>query len=300
MEYRRRRKRRSRSAGNGGFEIAVKLLVLIVIFLATAKLLANAGVGSALKEKMTRTLVSGCTGSKTGDIFMATNIPDSYSKNTESPSPAPTGKKADIELKGIDIYMIQMGFYESDEECTAAAAELKQMGAAGFILNDNGSLRLIASAYSDRASAESVAERLKNEGYECLIYEKRFNGVDLELTASEERCEEIERAMELCYEIPKELDDLAIDNDKNSREAEYVMSRLAVLRGKVREAAENIGSDAKLNGMLSRVESCLRTYLQLIGDAAGSEAGAALSSELKNIRIASALSYGKLLKDLGE
>ena len=304
MEYRRRkkavrarRKRRSSSAGSGS---ALRAIILLGIFGAAVFLFLKTGSDKKLEQVYARNLLSSCL-RDSREVPSVTEPPAIPSASPEpSPAPLPTGETARVELPGIGVHMLQMGFYSDESECRATAQKLREQGAAGYVYDDNGSLRLIAAAYSDKASAESVLERLTAEGVQCTVFSLERSGAELMITASEERLAPIRTAFGLCAEAVDQLDELAIDFDAENRSVEYGLEVLSELRLNVFNAKAGIDDIARSNGMLTFVCDYFDGLTGLISEAAQKTASkTAFASALKTLRIGSALLYIQLLENIG-
>lgn len=308
MEYRRRRSGRKRQAGrrnNGGGTGmgAVRAFILLLIFGAAAYLLLAAGAGRKLRDIGSFTLPSSC-GGKTESPSPLPNETEKVNSplpETAAPTAAPTGETASVKLPGIDIYMLQLGVYNSFEECEKAAESIKKRGAAGYVYEDNGVYRLIAAAYSDEASAASVKERLTGEGISCAVIRLSYTGAELLITAHVERLTPIRTAFAFAYEIVSELEETALDFDENGRSIDYALGVLKEIERNANSARSGITDPAIVNSVLERlssyytdIEEAAKMFSSGLGDRAE------CSSALKYLRIYAALSYAKLLSEIGE
>ncbi|MBO4563282.1 MAG: hypothetical protein J5772_06700 [Clostridia bacterium] len=299
MEIRRRRRSsaRRRNASGG----ALRAFVLLVLFGAAVYLLLGSGAGQRLKESMAYSLIDSCRG-KLASTPVPT-VPGGISQimtDTPSPTVAPTGETASVSLPALEVYMLQMGIFDDAESCAPYAEALKARGAAGLVYDDSGSLRLIAAAYSDEASAESVRARLADEGHPCTVFKLTRSGVELLITASEDRLLPVRTAFGYSYDLVAELDALALDFDAETRSIEYGQGLLAEIRLNAQNAASGIADAAELNTMLSHVSGYYSDIIGFIREAASSSASRTeFSSALKELRIKAALRYAELLGDIG-
>ena len=302
MEYRRRRYRRSseKTAGGG---TALQAFVLLLIFGAIIYAVFGTGLGKKLKDEYAVSLYDKLTG-KT-EVTPPPSLVTDGAIVTEAPTPAPTavptGESYSLSLPELNVFMLQMGVYQTAEEAAKKAAELISLGAAGYLYDDQGSLRLIAAAYSDEASAESVRSRLTEEGYACSVFKLSRKGVDLIITAAPERLLPVRTAFALASDVVSQLDELSIDFDANGRSAEYGLSVLAEIRDNLRSAQSGISGAAEQNPMLALVNECLTDYQELVTETmTGAGTGASFASALKTLRIKAALRYSGLLQSIGE
>ena len=294
METRRRRTRRD----GGGF---IRAFILLSVFCAILYLVFGMGLGKKIRENFSVSLLDKMLG-RSEPTPLPTVLPTACPTldPTAPPTAAPTGETVEVSLPETDIYMLQMGVYSDMESAVAPAQAMKAMGAAGYIMNDNGSYRLIAAAYSDGESAESVRKRLSDEGFGCTVVHLNCSSVDLIITASEERLAPVRSAFSLASELITQLDELAVDFDAESRTVEQGLILLGELRSNAANAALGISDMAGQNELLSYVSVYYADILNLMSEAsASSEGRTAFSSALKALRIKAALRYVALSQLIG-
>ena len=300
MEYRRRRNTVRTQRGEDSSGGAFRALILILVFGAAAYLLIGAGLGKRLKERFSFSLPESCGG------VMATPLPSARPEASQeayesfAPSPSPAAPSAEVSLPPIDIYMIQMGIFDSYENCAAAAETVKALGAAGCVYVDNGSYRLILSAYSDADSAENVRRKLLDEGRQTSIYKQSFGGVELRITAPEEKLAPIRTAFSLAFDTISQLDELAIDLDAKQMTTEEGMSVISEIRTNVKSVRDSIREEKDADRMLAYLDSYYSDLNGLIGECASSAYDKiAFSSAVKELRVKASLRYSRLLGEIG-
>lgn len=290
MRYLRKRKK---SSGAGGF---IRAAVIALVFGAALYLIFGTGVLKRVKDNWSLSLLDRILGKGSPSPTLSSEGPAS-----PVPTPAPTGETAEIKLPAIEIYMLQTGVFESRESAREKAESLRAMGAAGYVYDDSGSFRLIAAAYSDEASAQSVRDRLIAEGVECGIYKVTGKEVGLIVTASPERLLPIRTAFGLVSDISAQLDELAIDFDANARGTDHGLAVLTEIQTNIASAALGLKGMTEQNAMLEKLSVCLNDMSSLVSEAASrSSTRAEFSSSLKTLRIRAALLYRGLLESMGE
>lgn len=298
MEYRKRRnRRRPNPEGNGG--TLLRALILVIIFGASIWLIFGTNAGERIKNGGAKSLIDSCRDRRAAAPSASPLLIPSE-KPTPAPTVSPTGETCEVKLPGIEIHMIEMGIYSDSAVCAARAEELRSMGAAGYVFNDGGSLRLIASAYSDKASAESVIERLRSEGYECSLHSVQTNGVELLITAQHERLLPIRTAFDTAYETVTALDELAIDFDKNQRTTEYGLGIINEINTNLLTSSSAIAAQSAQNPMLAVLSGYYSDLIRL-AEAARENVSSrtAFSSYLKAFRTEASLRYLLLLGEIG-
>ena len=300
MEYRRRRTAAGRRKNkDSGSPVFLQTVVILLVFGALAYMLLGTGLGKKLKDRYAVSLYDSIKTRISG-----TPAPTVPPIATQAPSPAPTvvptGETSELSLPGIEVIMLQMGVFTDMTSAYDRAAAMKAMGGAGYLYDDGGTIRLIAAAYADDASAESVRERLIGEGYEAGVYRVSQKGVDLMITASPERLLPIRTAFSLAGEIVSELDSLSLTFDADTKSVEYGMTVLSEIKANIENAAAGIGPTADSSDMLFLVREYYTDVLSLINEAlASSSERTAFSSSVKLLRIRTSLRYVSLLRSIG-
>ncbi|MBO4384007.1 MAG: SPOR domain-containing protein [Clostridia bacterium] len=296
MEYRRRAyKRTSRSRGQSSGAGFIQAVILLLVFGALGYMIFGTGLGKTLRDRYAVSLYDRLTGkSDPAPSPASTAIP------TAAPSPVPTGETLRISLPAVEAYFLQVGIYDDREIASRLAEGMKALGAAGYVYDDGGSLRLLAAAYSDEASAESVRSRLLTEGYDMSVFRFYRSGVDLLVTAGSGMLVPIKTAFLLSSDMIEQLDELAIDFDAGQRSTEYGLGVLSEISTNAANARAGIAGAADKSRMLSYLIAYLDDIRSMIDEASSNSGGrAAFSSALKTIRIRAAVRYAELLKSIG-
>ncbi|MCR5612035.1 MAG: SPOR domain-containing protein [Clostridiales bacterium] len=300
MEYGRRRKKRTGYArGQGSGSGFIQAVILLLVFGALGYMIFGTGLGTKLRDRYAVSLYDRLKG-HTQSTQAPGNFPTVTSVPTEAPSPVPTGETLRISLPAVEAYMLQMGIFSDAESALKLADSLKAMGAAGYIYDDGGSLRLIAAAYGDEASAESVRARLASEGYETSVFRFSRSGVDLLVTAGSGMLVPIKTAFALSSDILKQLDELAIDFDASGRSVEYGLGVLSEMRTNAANACAGIAEAKDRSRMLSYLSVYLNDISSMLTEASQNASDrTAFASSLKAVRIKAAVRYADLLSNIG-
>lgn len=302
MEYRRRRSHGKRQTGTGSG--ALRAVLLLLIFGAAAYLILGTDAGRRIKEGYAASIIGSCLGAPSTSpmptAIIGTAAPTfGTPEAAPAPTPTPAGETVQINMPGVEIYMIQMGCYNTEAECLPAAETLRSLGAAGYVYNDGGALRLIAAAFSDRDSADGVRDRLIEQGHESTVFELKHESVDLLVTADHETVLPIRTAFSFAGECADQLDELSVDFDVNSRSVEYALGVLSELRINAENASAGIEVAAVGSETLSLTEAFYGDLREYINETAGSSGSRMeFSSSLKELRIKAALRYAYLLDEI--
>ena len=277
----------------------LRALILVIVFGASLYLILGTNVGERIKSGYAVSLIESCRGRKEAAVPSPTPILLPEATETPAPTASPTGETANVKLPGIEINMIEMGVYSDAALCEAKAKELKSMGAAGYVFNDGGSLRLIVSAYSDKASAQSVADRLNTEGWDCSVHTVSCGAAELMITATPERLLPIKTAFSMAAETIAALDELALDFDASGRTVEYGEALLGEIKANMISSRQGIEPSAEHNAMLSLLCSYYSDLIDMTVKGASAADRTAYSSFLKSLRVEASLRYVMLIGELG-
>ena len=301
MEYRRRS---SRTRGNaGGSSGAGRALILLLIFGAVVYLIVGTGVGRKLKDGYAVSLIESCRGrlapaASEAPSAPATAEPTPYGSPL-TVAPSPSGEALQADLPGLELYMLQYGFYEDEQLCAQAAQPLKELGAAGYCFNDGDDFRLILAAFTDESSAMSVRQAIGLQGYECTVYRISKEGVSLLITASKELIEPISRGFMYARELVTELRDVSIGFDSESTETEEGLKKLEALRARAASVDAGIRAFEGTSGAIGILHSYYSDVLEMLDETlenTGSKVR--FSSGLKNVFIGTALRYCCMLDNI--
>ncbi len=268
MEYRRRRRcsRRRRYANSSGSAISV--FIILILTGALIYMLCATSIGTWLAERVFAPMFKG--GAHAADPTM---LPGIY---TAPPSPPDSStlepKSIDATAHGLDMYLLQMGVFTSEENAKSLVDSLISMGAAGYALNDGDVVRVIASGYNSEESASNVCARLVGQGYECTVYNLKADAVQMRITASDSRIDHIRGALQLTYSLIEQLNNEVISFDADERSADYALAVAAEILSNINNAAlsiDNLTSDSEmikaLHDYLTEVSSELERFISDCG-----------------------------------
>ncbi len=297
-------RRRTRSAGDNGQGL-LSILLPLAAFGAVFYIVAFTSFGDRLTEKASGMMPAGCT-SGTAILTSApegTDAPMSTSLAETLPSAVSTEDKnarsVKVALPRLSIYMLQMGVYSSEENALEQSQLLKNMGAAGYVYNDNGSYRVIAAAFEAEQDAKSVRDRLEKDGYAVTVFPVTCSGAELLITAEQDKLVPIETAFAYASDIIGLLDKSAVDFDAEVRSVEYALTVLKEMRINAVNCSAGIYDCAQTNELLLYLYNYLNDITGLIGELTDGEyERTEFSSAYKSLRIRAALRYDHLLKQI--
>lgn len=268
MEYRRRRKRSKRRRYANSSGNAISVFVILILAGALIYMLCATSIGTWLAEHVFAPIFKG--GANDAN---PTDFSEAY---TAPPSPTADSalepKSINAAAQGLDMYLLQMGVFTSEENAESLVDSLISMGAAGYALNDGDVVRVIASGYNSKESANNVCARLIGQGYECTVYNLKADAVQMRITASDSRVEHINGALALAYSLIEQLSNEVINFDADERGTDYALAVAAEILSNTKSAAQsidNLTSESEmlkaLHGYLTEVSGELESFISGCG-----------------------------------
>lgn len=214
-------------------------------------------------------------------------------KTPDAQSPSEPAQKSDtVLLPALTCHTLQMGIYADRANADAQAAELKKLGAGGYIVEDGGRFRVLAAGYMDADSLKSVRTQLAADGFDSAGYLIETRACKLRVSASEASLAALTDAVAFLYALPQELSELSITFDKKQQSVVVGRSALSLLEAEAegkRTAFETLPIDAGTPELYAVEKALLAMHERFTEALADPDAGvAAFSSSLKYTQLASA------------
>lgn len=293
MEYIKRRKKytqRKKSAGAGRF-------VVVMLFCAAAVYLISASAaGTWLAENMIAPVFSGIEETLSGKIR-----PNDAGK-AESVSHADDGltEQEEITLPALSCYMLQMGVYSEYENAVAQAQALQTRGAGGYILEDFGRHRVIASGYDTLEKLDSVRQQLNEDGIETAKYEIHIPEMVFRVTANKKQINALSESFSALEQAQGELELFAAEFDRSGMSVEEGRAAAKEILAPLEEKRPHFSSNQEQGTILSKVLSCYDNSAAAIALLAESECERTVdfSSKIKYTHLQVTHEYAKLIENL--
>lgn len=207
----------------------------------------------------------------------------------------------EIALEPLTLWCVRFGGYDTAEAARVEAARFTARGAAGYVLEADGTYLLLGAGYAQKAEAERVSERLAAEaGIEGGVVSREAGAVRLRITAEEGQIEEVVAVDAALRQYTEQMASLALRLDRaeiRSDAARTVLTVLAAqLRERLRVLKEIPGEDAVFRGLTAEAEALAAALEVLAHENAAPEA--ALSGKIKYAYIAARLGYIDFLRGL--
>lgn len=228
-------------------------------------------------------------------------LPVMAQANEPLPAASPATEKIVFDLPGTSWYLLQMGAYADPEEAHAQALSIQNMGAGGYIFEDEqGYSRVFAAAYRDQESLLQVQQQVRNSGYENTAYSIHPDGIQVTLTGQSADAQRLKTAMETIQGAPGSLTDFSLkydENDLTPSQAIQFMNELSVSLSAARQSITGVREMtpmAQLDEYAAWIMDSISTFLAKSDTMNKIECGAAL----KHFQIESILKYNILIKDI--
>ncbi len=269
MEYRRRRKRRNHRTGIYGnyysrntskSEEGSGIFGAVLIIILTAGLIYIL-IGTSVGTLITQSLLKSCNNA---DSPSPTVSP--YSDNLVSLNPE-TSISEEITFPSIKMFSLQMGVYSDSSTASGLVSSLKSLGAAGYVLETNNGYKVFASCYDTEAAAQSVCDRLRNQGYDCMLTPIECDEVVIKIDVGQSSLDKIKTACEYAHTITVNLYKEVINFDSEERSVEYghaiideMITNINTVRNSISDSTDNSGILLALNNYYMRLESYMTSF----------------------------------------
>jgi len=237
MRYSRLRKKRTTPRYASVF---ITIIVIVTIFyFSTATMMGNWVAKNIVSPLVNRLeSVGNPLDEDNSDSDSINDNEATESKDSENGNSTETNKITEsMDMSGFTIYAIQMGAFNSEDNAKTEAENVKAKKGAGYIIKDK-LFRVLASAYRSQEDAQNVKEQLKDQGIDSQIYPLNINGVNIQITAGEEKVKNIKNAFEKWVDLGNEIGDLSIDFDRNEMQVSTATKQLS----KVKDDMESIST----------------------------------------------------------
>jgi hypothetical protein len=128
------------------------------------------------------------------------------------------------------IYAVELNNFDNIQQANDTSEGYKEQLAAGYVLNDNGTYRILASMYQTRSNAESVVENLKENDINGAIIPIKLPALYLNLTLNKEEVDKVKQIMKTWYDAYVALYDLSVKLDKGEITVEQSQVELEQLK----------------------------------------------------------------------
>ncbi len=289
--------RRRRASGRG--YTGKSVLFILLCCALTVFLLSTSYLGDKLVDQYITPAFAKIMGKRVA--AEPSNLPAMAQVRESAPSESPAVEKIVFELPETSWYLLQMGAYADPEEANAQAILIQNMGAAGYIYEDEqGFSRVFAAAYRDQESLLQVQQQVRSSGYENTAYSIHPDGIQVTLSGQSADARGLKAAMETIQNIPGTLTDFALEYDEkdlSTTQAIQFMNDLSISLSAARQSFKGQAESApavQMDEYAAWIMDSISTFLAKSDTMNKIECGAAI----KHFQIESILKYNILIKDI--
>ncbi len=283
MEFRRVH-RFSRHRRKRGFSPALVLVCLV--FLTIVYGVGVSKLGTWLASSVVAPLIRASESSEIAQTPESLDVtPETSGEDVES---------RQFTLPSLHCYAVQIGVFSEEANAQAQAAQLQLLGAAGYILSDNGQYRVLAAGYPEKTDMEQVRSRLESDGIDSRSHEILTDGLRMMASGTAGELQSLESALAFCASLPEKLSALSVTFDRDSLSVTAGIDALSpIMEESGRHAALQSSFGAATAEMLSPVWIYLdeaRLGMESLGELTPDDT-VVFSSRLKRLYLEIVLSY---------
>lgn len=139
---------------------------------------------------------------------------------TEADNQGDTARQSrELSLSAHTLYALQLGAFTQEDAARQLAQEFSARGAAGYVLCDGGTYRVLAAAYPTRAEAQAVQTRLSGQNISTYIHPCVQEAVSLRAGGQGRQVAAVEEALRYLDGLGGKLHTLSSSLDSRERSA---------------------------------------------------------------------------------
>ena len=279
-------------ANNSGKMITIILCLCII---ASAIWAATSDVaGGYISEKIFKPLFS-----KTEDLTTAPtteSTPVVIDDSSQSSSNMVTVK---LDYNARTIYAVQIGAFSSYENAQSGAKDALVYGGAGYIITTDGFHKLYTSAYLNESDAQLYKTSLLSQGVDACISQIEIDGVQLDITASQEQIDVINGAHSTWIDSSETLFDLADKQENNQITSTEAISAVKDIHTDIQESMAELSAYKDLSIITEQLyENLSLCDEQLSSFLSASLSDAEISSSIKYLMIDFIYRFGQYANEI--
>ncbi len=300
MEFTRRRRRRGgRSARNGrmrsgaGRAVIAMLMVAAVVYLISAS-----AAGTWLAENLMAPVFEALAarGREKEDI----QSQSSDEVQQVSLSTAASSISADIDFPALSCYALQMGVFASEENAENQAAQLKNQGAGGYVLQDGDRYRVLAAGYALESEAKEVKDRLIGEGMDCTVFTISSPGATFRVNAEESQIDEVRSGFTALHTAQAALTEAAIAFDRDGMSVADGQAAVQAIQLELEQNMAGLSAYGDSSPALASLLACKERFCAELSTLAQNNAAShtAYSAAMKYAQLSLTKSYSDMAASL--
>lgn len=301
MEYRRRKssRRRSRASGSGVSGGMAKAIVALIIIAAIVYIVSASKLGTWFAEKVIAPAFSAFD----NFILGQDNTTDEATLDLTQSSDT-SGEKSvtgEVVVPEVECFALQMGVYSDESNANREADTLKQRGAGGYVMEDDGRYRVLAAVYNAKESLTAVREQLQAEGFESAMYTFLAPNSVLRVTATQEQIDGLIAGFNALTKLIEDMGEAAISFDQNNLTPAQGRETASGILADFKEGSAPFLKVAEQNNpIISAAKTCYNTCESALSELAdyNTESAVDFSSKMKYTHISIVHAYAKLAEQV--
>ena len=169
---------------------------------------------------------------------------------------------------GQKLYCIELASFDNIAEAEEASEQYKQQLAAGYVVNDKGTYRVLASAYKTRTNAESVVENLKQNEINANIFLIDVPTLYLDLELETDQKLALKDCLNLFYNTYLKIYDISMRLDKSEITLDQAKIELLALKTESEQIINNFNSKIEIpkTSEIIYTKIYMNTYIDRLND----------------------------------
>lgn len=144
---------------------------------------------------------------------------------------------------GKDLYAVELSNFDNSADAFVASEEVLSQLGAGYVVNDNGIYRVLASAYLAKSNAESVLSNLNENGVTASLYKVVMPSTFMELELADAQKTALENCFNMFNTAYTELYELSIGLDKGLKTLEQCQMGVISLKSDCTDLVETFNQN---------------------------------------------------------
>jgi|GEM_PF-2983705 len=286
---------RSTAYGSNNSGKAITIILCLLIIVAAIWAATSDSAGGYISEKIFKPLFSNTESLTTAPTVSNTpvTVPDN---NVQASSNMVTTQ---IEYKAKTVYAIQIGAFSSYENAKSGAKDAVVYGGAGYVITTGGFHKLYTSAFLNESEAQSYKTSLIAEGVDACISRIEIDGVQLDITASQDQIDVISSAHNTWLQSSEDLFDLVSRIEKNQVTTSQAKSELKDIHTAIQVSMTELSTYKDLSNVTEKLYENLELCdEQLSSFLTASLSDAEISSSIKYLMIDFIYRFGQYANDI--
>ncbi|MDD4211026.1 MAG: SPOR domain-containing protein [Clostridia bacterium] len=204
---------------------------------------------------------------------------------------------------GKELYAVELVSFDNVAEANEASETYKRQLAAGYVVNDKGTYRVLASAYKTRTNAESVVNNLKQSSIDANIFVLEMPSLYMDLDLESDEKTALKDCFDMFYDTYLKIYDISIKLDKSEISLDQTKVGILALVDECEQVVNNFNSKIAVpkTSQVIYTKIYLNTFLdELTALSQKSQASTTYSGEIKETYFKIIYGYISLLTELAK